>query len=235
MGESRLSRRLIVDKFRAWTSIHRYHLDRHLRGFSTEIGHSSVTLDVGSGKSPFEHVFDSNKYVAVDHNVFDRVHVLGDVCMLPFKAGSMDLVLCTEVIEHVRNTGQALNEILRVSKKGGYLVLTVPLLIGMHDEADYFRFTETMLTGLLEEHGFVILQIKKRGGILSALGAILLQTPFQVLGISETQQNPKHKRLLAAFLYVLLVPLARLLVIMDPLDKTRRFTLGYDCLCKNGV
>lgn len=45
---------------------------------------------------------------------------------LPFKDNSFDLILCTEVIEHVNNQNKALSEIFRVLKKGGYLVLTTP-------------------------------------------------------------------------------------------------------------
>lgn len=43
---------------------------------------------------------------------------------LPYKANSFDVVLCTEVLEHLEKPEQALLELKRVTKK--YLVLSVP-------------------------------------------------------------------------------------------------------------
>jgi ubiquinone/menaquinone biosynthesis C-methylase UbiE len=47
----------------------------------------------------------------------------GDIHRLPFKNDSFDLVLCSEVLEHVLNPELAFKELVRVSKK--YLLLTV--------------------------------------------------------------------------------------------------------------
>ena len=43
---------------------------------------------------------------------------------LPYKDNSFDLVLCTEVLEHLESPEKALKELVRVSKK--YLVISVP-------------------------------------------------------------------------------------------------------------
>jgi 2-polyprenyl-6-hydroxyphenyl methylase/3-demethylubiquinone-9 3-methyltransferase len=45
---------------------------------------------------------------------------------LPFSDNSFDVVLCTEVIEHVEDQGRAVKELVRVLKKGGVLVVTTP-------------------------------------------------------------------------------------------------------------
>lgn len=45
---------------------------------------------------------------------------------LPFAAGSFDVVLLNEVIEHVRNDRQALEEALRVAPVGGHVVIYAP-------------------------------------------------------------------------------------------------------------
>jgi SAM-dependent methyltransferase len=45
---------------------------------------------------------------------------------LPFARASFDLVLSHEVLEHVRDDGQAVDEIIRVLKPGGRLLLFVP-------------------------------------------------------------------------------------------------------------
>lgn len=52
--------------------------------------------------------------------------VSADAGSLPFKDGSFDKIICTEVIEHVLDPEKVLAEIGRVMRGGGSLVLTVP-------------------------------------------------------------------------------------------------------------
>lgn len=48
----------------------------------------------------------------------------GSVYSLPYKNSSFDLVICTEVLEHLDDPKKGLSELIRVSNK--YLLLTVP-------------------------------------------------------------------------------------------------------------
>jgi len=48
----------------------------------------------------------------------------GDVYNMPYKDGSFDLVICTEVMEHLKEPDKALDEIARVSEK--YCLFSVP-------------------------------------------------------------------------------------------------------------
>lgn len=52
--------------------------------------------------------------------------IVGDAKSLPFKDETFDIVLCTEVIEHVESPSRAIKELFRVTKTGGYIVLTTP-------------------------------------------------------------------------------------------------------------
>ena len=57
---------------------------------------------------------------------------------LPFADGSFDLLLATDVLEHVRDDGAALRELRRVAAPGALLLVTVPAhprLWSAHDEA----------------------------------------------------------------------------------------------------
>jgi methionine biosynthesis protein MetW len=45
---------------------------------------------------------------------------------LPFQSNFFDLTVCSEVIEHICNTDNLLNELNRVIRKNGYLILTFP-------------------------------------------------------------------------------------------------------------
>lgn len=68
------------------------------------------------------------------------VPVCGDACSLPFSSGLFDLVVCTEVLEHIPEDERALREIARVMKKNGTLFATVPNSLSRPDiEPDHFR------------------------------------------------------------------------------------------------
>ncbi len=49
-----------------------------------------------------------------------------DIHQMPFVENRFDVVLCNHVLEHVQNDLQALAEIHRVLKPGGYAILQVP-------------------------------------------------------------------------------------------------------------
>lgn len=49
-----------------------------------------------------------------------------DINRLPFPDGTFDLVICSEVLEHIPDHHQAMNEIVRVLKPGCQLVVSVP-------------------------------------------------------------------------------------------------------------
>jgi SAM-dependent methyltransferase len=50
----------------------------------------------------------------------------GDVRSLPFSDHTFDLVVCSEVLEHIEEDEQAIAEISRVLKPGGLLAVSVP-------------------------------------------------------------------------------------------------------------
>lgn len=54
----------------------------------------------------------------------DLIIKQGSVYELPYKDNSFDLIICTEVLEHLEDPTKALKEMLRVSKK--YLMISVP-------------------------------------------------------------------------------------------------------------
>lgn len=57
----------------------------------------------------------------------DRARWLqGSILDLPFEPGGFDLVACTQVLEHIEDDDRAADELARVTRPGGYLLLTVP-------------------------------------------------------------------------------------------------------------
>ena len=157
--------------------------------------------------------------------------VQGDISSLPFCSSRIDTAICTEIFEHLLDPIIALNEIHRVLKQNGYLIVTVPLLWGVHDEVDYHRWTETGLRNLLNQSGFEVISFKKRGGIFSTIGNMLAQFPRQIFGSLSQQRS----WIIKVLYLICLLPSPIVPWIMSPfdiLDRHRNFVIGYSVLCK---
>jgi len=91
-----------------------------------------------------------------------------DILNLPFKSGHFDLVICSEVMEHIIDHRRAAQELVRVLKPGCPLVVSVPRFLpekicwALSDE--YFNanqghvriYRKKELTDLLQSSGVVI-------------------------------------------------------------------------------
>ena len=147
--------------------------------------------------------------------------VIGDAQNLPFKPKSFDTVLCSEVIEHVKEPYTALKEINRVLKKSGILILTAPHLFYVHERPnDYFRFTNYGLSYLLKKAGFKIISLKPTGGMIEFMGHL-----FSVFLLRITYFNRLLFRM--AFETNKIIQKHFILKLDKVIDKEKRFARGY--------
>jgi len=72
-------------------------------------------------------------YVDAGSNHFECMRVNIEWQPLPFETESADLVVCNQVLEHVKNFYFALDEIYRVAKTGKYVLISVPNLGSLHN------------------------------------------------------------------------------------------------------
>jgi SAM-dependent methyltransferase len=87
--------------------------------------------------------------------------VKGDVTRLPFTQGQIDLVMATDVIEHVDDDRSAVREIARVLKAGGTVLVAVPtfrLLWGPQDEfaGHKRRYRKRDVERMLSDAGLIV-------------------------------------------------------------------------------
>jgi len=52
--------------------------------------------------------------------------IKADICNLPFKDNSFDVILCNHVLEHIPDHKKAMSELYRVLKKGGWGIVQIP-------------------------------------------------------------------------------------------------------------
>jgi len=78
----------------------------------------------GVGKK-LEGIEYSKAAIELGHKTYPDIAIKqGNIYQLPYEDNSFDLVLCTEVLEHLDKPQDGLKELVRVSKK--YLVISVP-------------------------------------------------------------------------------------------------------------
>ncbi len=129
------------------------------------------TLDVGAQAGPYAAHFPHR--VALDIRRGPGVQVVGDAQVLGIADQAFDVVLCTEVLEHLPEPQKAIDELFRVLKPGGVLLLTTRFLFPIHDAPhDYFRYTKYGLRYLLRR--FEIVELQEETDAVGTL-AVLLQ------------------------------------------------------------
>jgi len=132
-----------------------------------------VLLDVGCGDQPYRRLLSAEcKYVGLDwDDSTTEFSVTGssevtyfDGREFPFIDKYFDSVLNTDVLEHVKDTDLFLAECRRVLKPGGEMMLTVPFQARYHFiPYDYWRFTSSGLTEVLDRASFFDVKIVARG------------------------------------------------------------------------
>lgn len=91
--------------------------------------------------------------------------ITADICYVIEMTRQVDTIVCTEVMEHVRNPFYAVENLYKLLKRGGRLFLSTPFLWPWHGTdspanpyPDFWRFTDEGLRYLLRDFADVIIQ-----------------------------------------------------------------------------
>jgi SAM-dependent methyltransferase len=111
-------------------------------------------LDVGCGSKPYYPFFaGAAEYVGVDVVESPSADLVGPVEALPVADGSFDIVLCTQVLEHVDDPAAAVRELHRVTTPGGRVLASTHGVQVFHPNPnDYWRWTQPGLRRLFESN-----------------------------------------------------------------------------------
>jgi SAM-dependent methyltransferase len=117
-------------------------------------------LEIGSYRVPGQErladlrsLFPDREYVGLDARPGPGVDVVGDVEQLPHPDGSVGTVLAICTFEHVKRFWKGFDEIRRVLRPDGALLVACPFYFYIHDHpSDYWRFTPEALGVLLEPY-----------------------------------------------------------------------------------
>lgn len=147
-------RRILADFFQRY--IQKKHGPQHI-------------LDIGAGTGAQRDIFGSSADVigleketeALSLNTSHEHLVQANAECLPFVDRSFDVISGLDIIEHLEDDLTALEEMLRICKPGGHLLLTVPafpFLWSHHDEMSHHkrRYLKRELRDLIQQSGWQI-------------------------------------------------------------------------------
>lgn len=140
-------------------------LNRYLKSISENYQNLNV-LEIGSGdtnknQSAVQIFSSANSFVQTDINL-NYGHKYLDITSEIDLSEKFDLVLVTNVLEHVYETNVAIKNLKILLKDQGHLLVSVPFIYPLHDEpTDFWRFTEHSLKKLFSD--FKILTFKTTG------------------------------------------------------------------------
>ena len=100
-----------------------------------------------------------------------RLNIVCDIIDMPLENESVDVVLCSEVFEHLKNPILAIKEFDRILKPDGKLILTAPVCCLSH-MAPYFYyngFSEYWYREHLKDFGFEIEEFVSNGNFFKYL------------------------------------------------------------------
>jgi SAM-dependent methyltransferase len=152
-------------------TIRRYYLDELLKNETFK----GKVLDAGGHKEckrgEFRPPMDTVEqwlYLNIDEKT--DPDYTASIDNIPLDDESFDMVLCTEVFEHLENPEIALNEIYRVLKGGGKIVFSMPFNFQIHCAPyDFQRWTKYKLKKELDRLGCTDVVIHEMGSYFAVL------------------------------------------------------------------
>lgn len=147
------------------------HLKVIMAKYISPLGNDLTIIDYGCGHMPYKELLLNvvNKYIGVDleENKSAEVHIT-PTGTINLRDNFSDIVLSTQVLEHVVDPVHYIAECKRVLKKDGLMILSTHGYWIYHpDPTDYWRWTSSGLKKIIEDAGFEILYFK---GIVARAG-----------------------------------------------------------------
>jgi len=216
--------------------------DRWIAEQAAGVPAGSKVLDVGAGSAPYRALFGHCEYKAQDfaqlksdqlrHGGYAPIDFVCEANAIPVPNASFDVIICTEVLEHVPEPIAVVREFGRIIATGGRLILTAPLGSGIHQEPYHFYggYTPYWYRRFLQEAGFDSIAVTANAGTLrhvaqETIRFVRMTRPF---GFAA----PWYVQLLWLPFWLILFPALALGVplaakLLDRFDREQRFTVGY--------
>jgi ubiquinone/menaquinone biosynthesis C-methylase UbiE len=157
--------------------------DIWIKAQALSIKPNSKVLDIRAGSSPYRKYFSHCNCVTEDFcqlepsqlrfgSGYSMIDIISNADQIPVDHCSFDVMLLTEVIEHVPNPIEVLKEASRILKINGVLILTAHLGSGLHQQPFHYYggYTPFWYRTFLIEFGFNNIEINSNGNFYKLFG-----------------------------------------------------------------
>lgn len=147
-------------------------------------------LDFGCGKMPFYALYADHveQILATDWPSSLHGSVFLDFsadlnCGIPLRAGVVDTILATDVLEHIYKPHILFAEMFRVLRPGGVALMNMPFLYWVHEAPhDFYRYTRFTVERMAKDAGFQIEELHSIGSgsavLIDVAGKLLQRFPL---------------------------------------------------------
>jgi ubiquinone/menaquinone biosynthesis C-methylase UbiE len=161
---------------------------------------------------------------------YTKMDYVCDITNLPVPDESFDVVICSEVLEHVPEPIKVIKEFSRILRQGGRLFLTAPLCCGIHQEPYiyYSGYTPFWYNRFLSEFGFKDIKILPNCGFFK----FYAQESRRFVRYLFPKDTSCPRKILTFPLKVILGLWFRKIIpvmchYLERFDKDKSFTVGY--------
>jgi SAM-dependent methyltransferase len=197
-----------------------------LKSLSEERFNGPRILSVGAGGEVGEIL---NKYrqdvggtlTQLDIDEARQPDVIADICKWS-NPDAFDVIVLSEVLEHVASPQSAIDNIHKSLKDGGLLIITVPFVLPIHEAPfDFYRYTKWGLVELLKP--FSTCCVSERTGYFETFSVLLARS------IRADVKNLRNFAFIFVFIAYLLWPV---FLLLDMIFKAHFMPAGYFVICR---
>lgn len=210
---------------------------RWILNISQRIPKGSDVLDAGAGTGRYREFFSHCNYRSQDfcqtpsvEGKYTKMDYVCDITNIPVPDKSFDVIICTEVLEHVPEPIKVIEEFSRILRPGGRLFLSAPMGCGVHQEPYiyYSGFAPYWYEKFLNIYNFEDIKINKNCGFFRFYGQesrrfVRYLFPSDMSLIKKIFTFPL--KLIFSLWFAKIIPFS--CYYLDRLDKDNRFTVGY--------
>lgn len=156
--------------------------DAWIQTFAASVPAGAKVIDVSAGAKPYKELWRHTQYYTHEfsHNseIIDtfrsetrasqKSHDFGgDVTHTTAPSGEFDVVILTEVLEHVPEPLEAIREMARLAKPGGSVLVTAPFTSGTHQAPYHYYggFGPNWYSYAGDKHGLKVVSITSQGDL----------------------------------------------------------------------
>lgn len=187
-----------------------------------EIKPGSKILDAGAGVLKYKKYFQDCIYKTQDFKQYGEIDHVSDIINIPVEEKSFDVIISTEVLEHLPRPDLAIKEFSRILKSEGRLYITSPFVSGIHRAPDHFYagFSKFWYYKFLNYYGFKEINVIPKKRFFALYGQETLRALLLI--IKSKKWRYKIFAPLAILLIIILVPF------FFYLDKKNLDSLSYE-------